>query len=85
MSSLEKELSILLDWLCRKWGFCIPPADNLRISKSKHFEAGQFAIEVLRAEGFETPEYELEWTQRIRERFIEHFGRAVVSEDDYEG
>ena len=85
MNSLAEELGILLDWLCRKWGFCVPPDDKLRISRGKRFEAREFAIEILRAEGFGPPEHELEWIRRLSASFIEHFGKAVVSVDDYDG
>jgi hypothetical protein len=85
MTSLEKDLGFLLDWLCTEWGFCIPPADKVRISRSERLEAREFAIEVLKAEGFDPPEYEIEWMRRIKARFIKHFGRSVVSTDEYEG
>ena len=85
MNPLEKELVILLEWLCREWGFCIPPDDRFRIARSSRLEAGEFAIDVLRAEGFEQPEHESQWIRRIKARFVEHFGRSLVSVDDYEG
>ena len=79
MKSLEQELIVLLDWICRHWGFCIPVDDRLRISRSERLGAREFAMAVLRAEGFDTPETELKWLRLLTARFVEHFGAASVS------
>jgi hypothetical protein len=84
VKSLEQELSILLDWLCRHWGFCIPADDRLRIATSGHIEANEFAFAVLLAEGFEQPETETKWMRLLRDRFVEHFGTATVSAEELE-
>jgi hypothetical protein len=81
-SSLERELRLLLDWLCVVWGFCIPPKDYDRIAASEHLDAAEFAAEVLRAEGF-NPEHEPYWMRHIKHRFVEHFGSKSVSARDY--
>ena len=75
-SELKDDLNALLYWLCVEWGFCIPPEDHNRIVHSHHLRADDFAIEVLRAEGM-NPEYEVEWRHRIRDQFIERFGKEV--------
>jgi hypothetical protein len=43
---------LLID-LCVGWGFCIPPADCVRLASSRHLTADEFATEVLLAEGFD--------------------------------
>jgi hypothetical protein len=84
-ASLQSELSVLLDWLCVEWGFCIPPNDAERIAASTSLEAAEFATEVLKAEGFPSPEYEIEWSRKIKRRFVEHFGADSVSDKNYVG
>jgi hypothetical protein len=42
-------------------------------------EANEFAIEVLRAEGFDAPDTERQFKRALKERFIEHFGMDTVS------
>jgi transposase len=81
--SLEKETRVLLDWLCG--GFCIPPEEVERIAASESLGAAEFAIEVLRAEGFPNPEHEVQWCRKIRRRFVEHFGCERVSAKDHSG
>lgn len=84
IKSLEEELVILLRWICLNCGFCSISDDDYRaITRSKRLEAGEFAIAVLRAEGFNPPEAEVEWGRRLKARFIEHFGVAEVSENDF--
>ncbi len=72
LPKLERELLCLLSDLCVDWGFCIPPADVARISRMKSITARGFAIEVLRAEGF-NPEYEPQWVKKIAGRFVRYF------------
>jgi hypothetical protein len=79
-SSLEKRLSDLLTALCVEWGFCIPPDDFDRIASSQHLTADEFATEVLKAEGFDHPEYELRWHRKIKRRFIDRFGEAASAD-----
>jgi hypothetical protein len=81
-TSLKTELGVLLDWLCVKWGFCIPPDDADRIASSEHLDARTFAAEVIKAEGL-NPEYEISYARDIRRRFVEHFGSEAVSARDY--
>ena len=46
-------------------------------------EAREFAIAVLRADGFDQPDVEIEWIRRLTGRFIEQFGMDAVSEDQF--
>ena len=69
----ERKLSYVLYDLCVKWGYCIPPADGERIAKSKEITAEDFAIEVLKAEGF-APEQEPERVRKIAAYFVEQVG-----------
>jgi len=84
MKSLEKELIILLEWLCAHWGFCsIPEVDRLKITKSQHISGSEFAKAVLKAEGMDS-ESEIEWMRRLRNCFIERFGATEVSAHDFD-
>ena len=85
MKSLEQELLILRDWICLHWGFCnVSSSDEwLTITKCKSLEAHEFAIAVLRAEGFDHPEAEANRARLIRGRFIEHFGTTVVFQEQF--
>ena len=71
----ERQLRDLLHSLCVQWGFCIPPDDRERIATAQHLSADDFAREVLKAEGL-NPEYEKQWSRKIRQLFINRFGQA---------
>ena len=43
--------------------------------------AREFAIAVLRAEGFDEPETEKKWLRLLTRRFIEQFGADEVSDE----
>lgn len=79
-AALEAQIRYLLAELCTDWGFCIPSVDANRIARSTHLEANEFAAEVLRAEGM-TPENEVKWVRRIKQRFADKFGDSVSVED----
>ena len=68
---MERELIYLLADLCVKWGFCISPDEHEKISKKKHYQAIEFAEDVVNAEGMEGY---LGWVNAIAERFRERFG-----------
>jgi hypothetical protein len=82
VKSIEQQLSVLLDWICLRWGFCIPVEDRVRLTKSSRLEAHGFALAVLRADGFDEPENEKKWMKLLSERFVEHFGTAIVSSEE---
>jgi hypothetical protein len=74
-------LTLILDWLCQHWGFCLPQYDRIKICSIDHWDAREFAVAVLRAEGFASPEAEKKWIRQLSAKFIEHFGAGAVSED----
>ncbi len=77
----ERKLRYVLYDLCVKWGYCIPPADGERIAKSREITAEEFAIEVLKAEGF-APEHEPEQVRKIAAYFVEQVGSEVFSANE---
>lgn len=85
MKPLEHKLTTLLDWLCIQWGFCLPPKERDRIAKCERWDAQEFALAVVTAEGFPAPAEEIEWLRQIRNRFIEYFGASVVSVEEFQG
>ncbi len=72
---MERELIYLLYDLGVKWGFCIPSYDHDEISKKKHYQAIEFAEDVVKAKGMEGDSY---WIIRIAERFKERFGTVEI-------
>jgi predicted metal-dependent phosphoesterase TrpH len=68
---MERELIYLIHDLCVIWGFCIPPEDFEQITKKDYYQADDFAIDIVEAEGMDR---DSEWVNRIAERFRIRFG-----------
>jgi hypothetical protein len=83
MPTLENELDNLMGWLCTEWGFCLASKEREKIASSERLDARQFALEILKAEGFEHPEFEANWVKRISEKFTEHFGRPTIQSIEF--
>ena len=77
---LERKLRYFLYDLCVDWGFCIPPDDSDRIASMQRVTAEEFAIEVVKAEGFGGSTGS-EWVKKISIRFADHFGSDELSAD----
>ena len=77
---MERELIYLLADLCVKWGFCIPPDDHNVISKKEHYQAIEFAQDVVKAEGMDAYS---DWINRIAERFRERFGTDEIDSSTF--
>jgi hypothetical protein len=75
MRRLENDLEKFLNELCIDWGFCLPSDKRRRIADRKDWDAREFALEILRTEGFDHPEYEIEWVRRLSARFKKRFGK----------
>ena len=78
--TFEDALRYLLYDLCVEWGFCLPPDDAQKIAQSQIWSADEFALAVLRAEGFPVPESEKKWRRRLRQRFRDVFGEEMSVE-----
>ena len=78
MKQAGSKLDYLLDDVCIRLGFCLPADARHRIASLEHLNASTFATAVLRAEGFDHPEYETEWMSRLMERFEVYFGRSAI-------
>ena len=78
--TFEDALRYFLHDLCVEWGFCLPPDDAERIAQGQNWRADEFALAVLRAEGFIPPESEKKWRRRIRQRFRDLFGEEMSVE-----
>ncbi|WP_141688036.1 hypothetical protein [Bradyrhizobium paxllaeri] len=76
---LSKDIDLLLDDLCREWGFCnrLTAADLL--AHEAPLSANEFARAVLQAEGMNS-ELETSWMRRIKERFVDRYGASVSPE-----
>ena len=86
MKSLELELGDFLALLCANWGFCSMPDDErLRLVNSQYLTAHEFALAVLKGEGFREPDVEVQQIRRLKTAFLERFGSGVVSVKDFVG
>ena len=82
--SLEEHLEFLLRDLCVQDGFCLPADKHHSVVTRRRWEVREFALEMLRLEGFPTPEYETRLLRGLVRRFTEYFGRAVVRAEEFE-
>ena len=79
---LEREIRYFLYDLCVDWGFCIPPDDADRIATKKRYDAREFAIDVLEAEGLK-PEYEKKFVRDISAWFYRRFETDEIDEESF--
>ena len=49
----SSRVDALLEELCAKYGYCIPPADQARLIANPPMDPARFADEVLQAEGLD--------------------------------
>jgi len=85
MEPFEQELTNFLESICVDWGFCsMAPEERASLAKSQQLNAHDFAIAVLKSEGFDPPEAEVEWMRRLKNAFIDRFGAASVSAEGFE-
>lgn len=75
-ADLYQDLDILLDDLCREWGFCNHLTAADLIPAGAALSATEFACAVLEAEGM-NPDYEVSWMRQIRDRFAARYGSAI--------
>lgn len=75
---MERELNYLLQDLCVKWGFCIPPVSADGISKKSRWSSVEFALAVVDAEGMDASVDGM-WVRKISERFEDRFGQEQIS------
>lgn len=79
---MEREINYLLADLCVNWGFCIPPNDQIEISKAEFYTSNDFAKDVVNAEGLNA-DYENKWVRKISERFRERFGNDEIDKNTF--
>lgn len=77
---MEREIIYLLADLCVKWGFCLSQDDFEAISKSAHYHALDFALDVVSAEGLDESS---SWVERIAGRFRERFGCEEIDAESF--
>lgn len=82
--SFDEELDQLLGDICRQAGFCLSADKSRVILARRRWEAREFALEVLRLEGFPVPEYEKTHLRYLTERFKKHFDRATIRAEEFE-
>jgi hypothetical protein len=68
-----RDLEWLLDHLCRKYGFCLSADKRKDIIGQKDWRSDEFALAVLKADGFENPEHESNHRRTIADAFTSWF------------
>lgn len=71
-----RDINGLLDHLCRKYGFCLSAEKRTDIVAQKAWDADEFALAVLKAEGFSNPEHESGHRRTIFDAFENWFDRS---------
>lgn len=83
--SLNEDLNEFLDVLCVRYGFCsIPKEERLRLVSAPYLTAYEFAITVLRGDGFADPEAEIHWMRTLQRLFVERFGSPSITAEEFE-
>ena len=73
------QVSRLLDELCVRLGFCLPPADTVRIQQEPPLDARDFANAVFLAEGMDPEASDLHLWRQVRDVIQVHFARAEAN------
>jgi len=80
------ELRRFLEQLCdgrAGHGYCSLGKREEDILSCERFTAKEFALAVLRAEGFEHPEYEIRLQRNLVQAFVERYGRSVITAREF--
>jgi hypothetical protein len=80
----ESDVQQLLDELCIKLGFCLPPEENLRLRESPPAQVDSFTDAVLEAEGMGDMGYP-DLRRQVREVVDKHMSRWVEPDDQAAG
>lgn len=67
------EVESLLSALCVELGFCLPPAENARLTSNPPTNVLEFTRAVFRAEGLEIELADLHLVRQVRERVAKAF------------
>lgn len=76
-----RQAEVLLDELCVKQGFCLPPETKARLMAEPPGKIDEFTDAVLRAEGLEPDSVLRDLRRGVRATVAEHFRRA---EDEWQ-
>ncbi len=79
---MEREINYLLADLCVIWGFCIPPDDEIEISKADFLDAESFGRAIVSAEGMD-PDTDTKWVKEIANKFKERFGTDEIDKSTF--
>lgn len=80
----ESDVRRLLDELCIKLGFCLPPEENQRLRESPPGEVDSFTDAVFEAEGMGDMRY-TDLRRQVREVVDQHMSRWVETDDQAAG
>ncbi|WP_112699220.1 hypothetical protein [Micromonospora noduli] len=80
----NSEVQRILEELCIKLGFCLPPEENLRLRESPPSDADSFTDAVFEAEGMGDMS-DTDLRRRVREVVGQHMTRWVGTADQAAG
>lgn len=77
------ELRRFLEQLCTTQGYCWLGEREEDVLSCERYTAKEFALAVLKAEGFEHPEYEIRPQRSLVQAFVERYGRSVITAREF--
>lgn len=75
----QSQLTALLDELCVRLSFCLPPEAEIRILKSPPLDIGEFAKMVFAAEGLQEAEVTKHLRREVEATIAKHFEGARIA------
>ena len=81
MSLTPREADILLDDLCIRLGFCLPPLDRTQLRDCPPPDPRSFTDAVFRAEGLDPSTADLHLYRQVKARITRAFFEAVGDRD----
>jgi hypothetical protein len=81
---VEFDVQRLLDELCIKLGFCLPPDENRRLRQSSPADVDSFTDAVIEAEGMGDMSY-TDLRRQVREVVDQHMSRWVEADHQVGG
>ena len=81
VSLSSHEVRILLDDLCVRLGFCLPPAERMRLCEAPPADTRSFTDAVFHAEGLDPATADLHLYRQVRARVARAFFESAGERD----
>lgn len=82
-TTLQSEITKLLDELCVELGFCLSMEAKEKILSMQQYEAEDFTRNVFEAEGMSLEAADPNLYRKVKKKFTDSFG-SHLSEDDFQ-